>query len=56
VTSASFDFVNLVSSLVYVVAIPYVAITATYLYFDLLVSERREAERPAPGAVLPAEI
>ena len=28
-TSASFDFVNLVSALVYVVTLPFVAITAT---------------------------
>jgi hypothetical protein len=34
-TDASFDFVNLVSDLVYVVALPFAAIATTYLYFDL---------------------
>jgi Vacuolar protein sorting-associated protein 62 len=55
VTSASFDFVNLVSGLVYVVALPFAAITTTYLYFDLTVRRRLEArERPGSDA-LPAE-
>lgn len=35
-TTASFDVVNLVSDLVYVVALPFAAIATTYLYFDLL--------------------
>jgi hypothetical protein len=34
-TSASFDVVNLVSDVVYVVALPFAAIATTYLYFDL---------------------
>jgi len=55
-TSASFDFVNLVSSLVYVVVLPFVAITTTYLYYDLLVGERSEAARRADRRqILPAE-
>ncbi|HEY1368556.1 MAG TPA: Vps62-related protein [Gaiellaceae bacterium] len=55
VTSASFDFVNLVSALVYVVALPFVAITTTYLYFDLSVRRRLEEEAPIDADVLPAE-
>jgi hypothetical protein len=39
-----------------VVAMPLVAITTTYLYFDLLVTERQEAGIVGSGAVLPAEI
>jgi hypothetical protein len=54
-TSASFDFVNLVSALVYVVALPFVAITTTYLYFDLAVRRRLEEEEPLDAEVLPAE-
>jgi hypothetical protein len=55
-TSASFDFVNLVSALVYVLALPFAAITTTYLYFDLAV-RRRLAVRERPSAdVLPAEL
>lgn len=55
-TSASFDFVNLVSALVYVVTLPFVAITTTYLYFDLLVRHNLEDGETAESAVLPAEI
>ncbi len=55
VTSASFDFVNLVSGLIYVVTLPLVAITTTYLYFDLVVRERLKEPVPVE-AVLPAEI
>jgi hypothetical protein len=54
-SSASFDFVNLVSGLIYVVTLPLVAITTTYLYFDLAVRHRLEASEPVE-AVLPAEI
>jgi hypothetical protein len=35
-TSASFDVVNLVSDLVYIVALPFAAVATTYLYFDLV--------------------
>ena len=34
VSSASFDLVNLVSSVVYAFVLPFVAIATTYLYFD----------------------
>jgi hypothetical protein len=57
VTSASFNFVNLVSSLVYAVVLPFVTIATTYLYFDLVVGERRERDEVEGVAeVLPAEI
>jgi hypothetical protein len=55
-TSASFDFVNLVSALVYVVTLPFVAVTTTYLYFDLLVRHTLEDRESTESAVLPAEI
>jgi len=55
-TSASFDFVNLVSALVYLETLPFAAITTTYLYYDLTVRHRlNERDRPT-GDVLPAEV
>jgi hypothetical protein len=55
ITNASFNFVNLISSLVYVITLPFVAIATTYLYFDLsLKQEEREAEAVAVQAVSPA--
>jgi hypothetical protein len=58
ITSASLNVVNLVSSVIYAVALPYVAIATTYLYFDLVVQEHGEAAaetEPAPAqAPLPA--
>ena len=55
-TSASFDFVNLLSALIYVVTLPFVAVVTTYLYFDLLVRERLAPEQAPRVEVLPAEI
>jgi Membrane domain of glycerophosphoryl diester phosphodiesterase len=55
VTSASFDFINLIASVVYAVVLPYVAIVTTYLYFDLLLAQRRDEELAETGDVLPAE-
>jgi hypothetical protein len=46
VTDASFNFVNLIASLVYVFALPFVAIATTYLYFDLVVEKEQEAPQP----------
>ncbi len=46
-TGAAFDLVNLIAALVYVAVLPLVAITLTYLYFDL--RARGEAE-PAQEA------
>ena len=42
VTHASFDFVNLVSGVVYAVVLPFAAIATTYLYFDLRVAKQNE--------------
>ena len=56
VTSASFNVINLVAGLVYVVALPFAAITQSYLYFDLRVAEHVAGERKAVPAVLPAEL
>jgi hypothetical protein len=45
ITSASFNFVNLISSLIYAIALPFAAIATAYLYFDLaLHEEQREAK------------
>ena len=44
-TGAAFDFVNLIASAVYVVALPFAAVVATYLYADLRVRDR-EDRRP----------
>lgn len=55
VTNASFDFINLVSSLVYVVVLPYAAIASTYLYFDLHVDKQHEAAIAQEGDILPVE-
>jgi hypothetical protein len=56
VTSASFNFVNLLSDVVYAILLPYVAIATTYLYFDLFVADANEAEVRETTAVLPAEV
>jgi hypothetical protein len=55
VTSASFDFVNLISSVIYAIVLPYAAIATTYLYFDLRVRKREEGETAGRDDVLPAE-
>jgi hypothetical protein len=54
VSSASFDFVNLISSVVYAIVLPYAAIATTYLYFDLRVASRQAGTEVA-GDVLPEE-
>jgi hypothetical protein len=54
-TTASFNVVNLVASLVYTVTMPFVAIATTYLYYDL--STRSELAARAPRVrELPAEV
>jgi hypothetical protein len=53
-TSASFDVVEIVSSLIYVVTMPFVAIATTYLYANLRARERAEPRVLEPD-VLPAE-
>ena len=56
ITPASFNVVNLVSGVVYMVTLPFAAIVTTYLYFDLRVRGELEHEAPADGGILPAEI
>jgi hypothetical protein len=55
ITSASFNVVNVVAGIVYTVAMPFVALTTTYLYYDLTVREAIEEHTPALTE-LPAEI
>ena len=55
-SDASFNFVNLLASLIYAVTLPFVAIATTYLYFDLTVRERLEVEATDSSGILPAEI
>jgi hypothetical protein len=55
VTSASFNFINLVSGLVYVIVLPFTAIAGTYLYFDLVVAKQYEAATAEAADVLPVE-
>ena len=55
-TSASFDFVNLLSGLIYVFTLPFVAVVTTYVYYDLLVRERLAPAEAPSAQVLPAEI
>jgi hypothetical protein len=55
-TSASFNFINLVSGAVFVFVLPYAAIASTYMYFDLRVAKHREEEANEAGDVLPVEV
>ena len=50
-----FALVNVVAALLYAVAMPFVGVTTTYVYFDTLARERLE-ERSASPTELPAEI
>jgi hypothetical protein len=52
---APFEFVNVVAGLVYAVAMPFVGITTTYVYYDTLVRERLDESVPTVDE-LPAEI
>ena len=54
-SSASFDFVNLISSVVYAIVLPYAAIATTYLYFDLRVADSQREATEASGDILPEE-
>ena len=53
VTSLPFSVTNVLSGIVYAVALPFVALTAVYVYFDTLARER--LDEPEPDK-LPAEI
>jgi hypothetical protein len=55
-TGAAFDFVNLIAAVVYVTALPFVALALTYLYFDLRVRHEARAATPAADDDLPAEL
>jgi hypothetical protein len=55
-TTASFDVVNLSTSLINVAVLPFVAIATTYLYFDLQVRERLAGPKLDSSGPLPAEI
>ena len=52
---APFAFVNVLAGLVYAVAMPFVGIATTYVYYDTLTRERLGEGEPAPTE-LPAEI
>jgi hypothetical protein len=54
VTDAPFALLNVVAGVVYTLAMPLVALTTTYVYFDAVVRERLEPEAAADE--LPAEI
>ena len=51
---APFGLVNVLAGLVYAVAMPFVGIATTYVYFDTLVREHLEEAEP-PAAELAAE-
>jgi hypothetical protein len=53
VADLPFGFVNVLAALLYAVAMPFVAITTTYVFFDSLTRERLEEKAPAE---LPAEV
>jgi hypothetical protein len=53
-TDAPLPLLNLIAGVVYALAMPFVALTTTYLYFDIRVCEALEPEH-APDP-LPAEI
>jgi hypothetical protein len=55
VTSASFNFINLMSSAVYVFLLPFAAIASTYMYFDVRVARQQEETADAEDAV-PVEV
>ena len=52
---APFALVNVIAGLVYAIAMPFVGIATTYVYYDTLARERLGEREPAPTE-LPAEI
>jgi hypothetical protein len=55
VSHASFNFVNLISSVIYCLVVPFAAIATTYLYFDLRVEKQADELAAEAGDVLPVE-
>jgi hypothetical protein len=55
VSHASFDFINLLASVVDAVLLPFTAIATTYMYFDLRLQHGAETTEVAADEVLPAE-
>ena len=53
-TDAPLPLVDIVAGVVYALAMPLVALTSSYVYFDARVREELERDHPSP--VLPAEI
>jgi hypothetical protein len=53
-TVAPLPLLNVVAGIVYALAMPYVALTTTYVYFDARV--REELEPSDTAALLPSEI
>jgi hypothetical protein len=53
-TSASFALVNIVAGVVYALALPFVALVTTYVYYDAAVSVALEP--PQESALLPSEL
>ena len=53
VVDLPFGFVNVLAALLYAVAMPFVAITTTYVFFDSLAREQLQEKAPAE---LPAEV
>ena len=55
-TSASFNVVNLIAGIVYMVAMPFVAVATTYLYYDVNVRSVLEDRAAVGRRELSAEI
>ena len=55
ISSASFNFINLVSGVIYAIVLPYAAIATTYLYFDLRIANDQRTATEGQGDVLPEE-
>ena len=53
VVDAPFAFVNVLAGLVYAVAMPFVGIATTYVYYDTLARERLGEREPAPARSFP---
>jgi len=55
-SGATFDLVNMIAALVYVVALPFAAIALTYLYFDLRVRHEAAESEPVTKGPLVQEL